>query len=278
MSERGTAGRGRPNRSRGGLGKYLRARGRGGGRGRPAEFSQRLLLDGEGKEEMTEEEAAEAASELARRFGRRQLGTNADRYEEKEEIGSDGEPIVEPEVDLTEFLEKQKEKGLDDALDDKKDDDDDVDHELAHISSKGIGQAVNRKGKVTRIEWDKDLAELDKDKKAAEAHWGAFLLCSTVSSAQDDCRTQGSVSEKEREITCEASYNTAVECSRVQASTRVAYRRAGQATIGNGTTGGFLGRSLDMNSVYTWQASKADRFASLVFGLSSVLEHRYWQS
>ena len=174
MSERGT-GRGRPNRSRGGLGKYLRARGRG-GRGRPAEFSQRLLLDGEGKEEMTEEEASEAAAELARRFGRRQLGTNADRYAEKEvELGSDGEPIEEPEVDLTAFLEKQKEKGLDVGLEDKKDDDD-VDHELAHISSKGIRQAVDRKGKVTTIEWDEDLAELDKEKKAAEAHWGAFLL------------------------------------------------------------------------------------------------------
>ena len=49
-------GRGR-GRSRGGLGKYLRACGRG-GRGRPAEFNKRLLLQVElRKPELTEEEA-----------------------------------------------------------------------------------------------------------------------------------------------------------------------------------------------------------------------------
>lgn len=78
-------GRGR-GRSRGGYGKYLRARGRRGG-SRPAEFHERLVLDGEKPEELDEEEAAERAT----RYSRRQLGSNADRYVEPEpELGSDG--------------------------------------------------------------------------------------------------------------------------------------------------------------------------------------------
>lgn len=78
-------GRGR-GRSRGGYGKYLRARGRRGG-GRPAEFRERLVLEGENPEESDEEEAAERAA----KYSRRQLGSNADRYAEPEpELGSDG--------------------------------------------------------------------------------------------------------------------------------------------------------------------------------------------
>lgn len=80
-------GRGR-GKSRGGLGKYLRARGRGRGGGRPAEFRERLLLDGESPEDLDEEEA----QQLQQKYSRRQLGTNAGRYAEEEpELGSDGE-------------------------------------------------------------------------------------------------------------------------------------------------------------------------------------------
>lgn len=83
----GTRARGR-GRGRGGLGKYLRARGRGRGFGKPAEFGKRLVLEGE---EVDEEEDEEAAAERARKFSRRQLGSNADRYVEPEpELGSDG--------------------------------------------------------------------------------------------------------------------------------------------------------------------------------------------
>lgn len=83
-------GRGR-GKSRGGLGKFLRARGRRGG-GRPAEFKERLLLDGERPADDEDEAEAE---ERERKYSRRQLGTNADRYEEAEpELGSDGECIV----------------------------------------------------------------------------------------------------------------------------------------------------------------------------------------
>ena len=80
-------GRGR-GKSRGGYGKYLRARGRGHGRGRPAEFSRRLVLEDEQDVELDEDEA----KEMARKYSRRQLGSNADRYVEPEpELDSDGE-------------------------------------------------------------------------------------------------------------------------------------------------------------------------------------------
>ena len=79
-------GRGR-GRSRGGLGKYLRARGRGRGGGRPAEFRERLLLEGEQADDLDEEEARA----LHQKYARRQLSSNADRYAEPEpEIGLDG--------------------------------------------------------------------------------------------------------------------------------------------------------------------------------------------
>ena len=82
-------GRGRV-KSRGGYGKYLRARGGGHGRGRPAEFSRRLVLEGEQEAELDEEEA----KEVARKYARRQPGTNADRYVEPEpELDSDGEVV-----------------------------------------------------------------------------------------------------------------------------------------------------------------------------------------
>lgn len=85
------SGRGR-GRSRGGLGKYLRARGRR-GYGRPAEFNKRLLLEGEGPP--LDDEEAEQVAANAIKYSRRQLGSNADRYEEPEpELGSDGTCIL----------------------------------------------------------------------------------------------------------------------------------------------------------------------------------------
>lgn len=79
-------GRGR-GKSRGGLGKYLRARGRGHTYGRPAEFTKRLVLEGEERQEIDPEEA----EETHQRYSRRQLVSNADRYvEEKPELDSEG--------------------------------------------------------------------------------------------------------------------------------------------------------------------------------------------
>ncbi|KAK0472467.1 hypothetical protein IW261DRAFT_1553326 [Armillaria novae-zelandiae] len=153
-------GRGR-GKSRGGLGKYLRARGRGRGYGRPAEFHQRLVLEGE----------------APRKFSRRQLGTNTDRYAEPEpELDSDGDPIAEPEVDLSSFLGRQRLSDVPVSLLQATlpDDDDDVDHSLAHISSRGVGvEAPSRKGKVEQIAWDDELDELSKEKAIADANRGS---------------------------------------------------------------------------------------------------------
>ena len=90
-SDAASRGRGRGRgKSRGGLGKYLRARGRGRGRGRPAEWGKRLGLEGE--EQADPEEEAEMQRELAQKYGRRQLGSNEDRYLEPDpEFDSDGE-------------------------------------------------------------------------------------------------------------------------------------------------------------------------------------------
>ncbi|KAI0318190.1 hypothetical protein OF83DRAFT_1057292 [Amylostereum chailletii] len=164
-------GRGR-GRSRGGLGKYLRARGRGRGGGRPAEFRERLVLEGERTEELEEEEARE----LEAKFSRRQLGTNADRYVEPEpELDSDGEEVVEPEVDLSKFLERQRSEALPDPIapshEGTDDDDDDVDHSLAHITSKKTPGASSMKGKIKQIEWDASFEEMSREKAEAEARW-----------------------------------------------------------------------------------------------------------
>uniref|UniRef100_A0A0W0FP34 Uncharacterized protein n=1 Tax=Moniliophthora roreri TaxID=221103 RepID=A0A0W0FP34_MONRR len=171
-STRGSSrGRG-SHKSRGGLGKYLRARGRGRGRGRPAEFHQRLLLEGEGP---AEEEDEEEAVERIKKYSRRQLGTNADRYAEPEpELDSDGEPIVEPEVDLSAFLEKQRlNEDIGPSAPREKDDegDDDVDHSLDYLNTfqPKSDVAASRKGKVQEIQWDNELDELMREKNSADA-------------------------------------------------------------------------------------------------------------
>ncbi|KAF8628560.1 hypothetical protein AX17_005956 [Amanita inopinata Kibby_2008] len=166
-------GRGR-GKSRGGLGKYLRARGRR-GYGRPAEFSKRLVLEGEAPPE-DEEETEAIAAENAHKYSRRQLTSNADRYEEREpELGSDGEPIVEPEVDLSAFLEKQK--LADDSPgpslllpkhDGDDDDDDDIDYSLPLFTSPSATSS-SKKGKVEQIEWTEDLDALHREKLTADA-------------------------------------------------------------------------------------------------------------
>ncbi|RPD60861.1 hypothetical protein L227DRAFT_575028 [Lentinus tigrinus ALCF2SS1-6] len=158
-------GRGR-GKSRGGLGKYLRARGRGRGRGRPAEWGQRLVLEGEEEVEIDEGER----QEFERKYARRQLGSNADRYVEPEpEIDSEGEEVVEPEVDLSSFLERQRLSPGPSGVSPQSDEDEDVDKSLAHIGSEGTSLAHSKKGRVQRIEWDAELEEMSREKAAAEA-------------------------------------------------------------------------------------------------------------
>ncbi|KAF5325689.1 hypothetical protein D9611_000684 [Ephemerocybe angulata] len=168
-TDSGGRGRGR-GKSRGGLGKYLRARGRGHrGGGRPAVFRERLLLEGEGP---LNDEEAELAAEKAAKYSRRQMGTNADRYVEPEpELDSDGEPIVEPEVDLSSFLEKQKISDTTVVVGSevKKFEEDEVDQSLSHITSNPTKNTADRKGKVQEIQWDRELEEMSRAKAAAEA-------------------------------------------------------------------------------------------------------------
>ncbi|KAG1810523.1 hypothetical protein EV424DRAFT_1558029 [Suillus variegatus] len=161
-------GRGR-GKSRGGLGKYLRARGRGRG-GRPAEFHQRLVLEGE--EVVDLEPDSEEAKELQKKYSRRQVGSNADRYVELEpELDSDGEEIREPEVDLSSFLARQRLSDVSEmsVVAVPQVDDDDIDHELAHISSHRIPPPSPQKGRVQVIEWDAELEEMSREKAAADA-------------------------------------------------------------------------------------------------------------
>lgn len=90
-----------------------------------------------------------------------------------------GEPIVEPEVDLSAFLEKQTisgETGPTMRVAETKDyDEDDVDTSLAHISSNHSrisAQGTSKKGKVEEIAWDETLDAMTREKQAAEATWG----------------------------------------------------------------------------------------------------------
>ncbi|KAF9019960.1 hypothetical protein BDZ89DRAFT_283334 [Hymenopellis radicata] len=163
-------GRGR-GKSRGGLGKYLRARGRGRGSGRPAEFHERLLLDGD-KIKQIEEEDDEEQRERPQKYSRRKLGTNTDRYKEEEpELDSDGEPSLPPEIDLSSFLERQLNVDVDAPILKTVDiDEDDVDHTLAHISSRGIANPNHGKGKIEEIEWDDDMDEMTREKAVADAN------------------------------------------------------------------------------------------------------------
>jgi hypothetical protein len=198
-------GRGRGNR-----GKTLRARGRR-GFGRPAEFNQRLVLEDEELVELDPDEA----KEFTAKYARRELGSNADRYEEPpppdknaDGTGTGGksrrwgrvflcflfyfrgrldpaeEEEPEPEVDLSAFLERQR---LSDApsplVGDKSkskstadfESDDDVDHSLAHIGR----NPQSRKGQVQQLELDDKLEDLIKQKESADAVRGQGFHCTS---------------------------------------------------------------------------------------------------
>ena len=54
-------------------------------------WKQRLLLEGEGPEDEDDEEAREARDEMTRKYAKRRLGSNAERYKEEEpELDSEG--------------------------------------------------------------------------------------------------------------------------------------------------------------------------------------------
>ena len=76
-------------RGRGRTGKALRARGKR-GIGRAATFGQRLYLEGAGP---LDDEDEEAAAELANRFSKRELESNAHRFEEETPEPEEGEVV-----------------------------------------------------------------------------------------------------------------------------------------------------------------------------------------
>ena len=167
-----------------------RTRGRGFRGGRPAVFRERLLLEGEQPDELNEEEVAE----LEAHYAKRTLSSNADRYEEREpEIGSDGmvvsptvlallkqfhpptgQPIVDPEVDLSAFLARQRLEDPSSPLfsQSTNDKDDNVDPSLAHINPNSCNKLPSKKGKVQQIEWDASLEEMEHNKNVAQARSG----------------------------------------------------------------------------------------------------------
>lgn len=85
-----------------------------------------------------------------------------------------GEEVVEPEVDLSAFLERQRLEAQPSSASPVPDEDDDVDHTIAHIGTRQPSAAQSKKGKVQQVEWDASLEEMRREKAAAEAKWGTF--------------------------------------------------------------------------------------------------------
>ena len=86
----------------------------------------------------------------------------------------EGEPIVEPEVDLSSFLEKQRiSDPQPSSAPPPADDDDDIDTSIAPVAGRGPVSNV-MKGKIQQVEWDSSLEELSREKAAADATRGAL--------------------------------------------------------------------------------------------------------
>ena len=82
-----------------------------------------------------------------------------------------GEVEEEPEVDLSEFLARQKLEDIP-QTNLKEDSDDDVDTSLAHLSSNPTAASRSRKGNIQQIEWDEGLEEIKREKEIADANRG----------------------------------------------------------------------------------------------------------
>ncbi|KAG8941409.1 hypothetical protein FRC04_004202 [Tulasnella sp. 424] len=167
-----------PYSRRGGLsGKGQRARGKR-GFGRPAAFGTRLYLEGDkvrkDETEMTEEEL-EQAQEDARKYGRRDLGSNAHRYDEPEETEkADGEEEEEPEpeIDLSKFLEKQRLAPDDDngVLSSRRGaDDDDIDHSLDNLLDPSVRRNADGRKHIETVEWTQEMEAMAQEKSQADA-------------------------------------------------------------------------------------------------------------
>ena len=93
-----------------------------------------------------------------------------------EQYWSTGEEIKEPEVDLSNFLARQR---LDDVIGPSipkpttDPDEDEVDHSLAHLTSVGLHSVQKPiKGRVQTREWDEELENMSREIAAADANRG----------------------------------------------------------------------------------------------------------
>lgn len=85
-----------------------------------------------------------------------------------------GEIELEPEVNLSNFLDRQRISDLPARSTPlaETDDAEDVDPTLAHISSRPQAVSNSKKGQVKQINWDEQLDDLSREKAAAEAARG----------------------------------------------------------------------------------------------------------
>lgn len=90
-----------------------------------------------------------------------------------------GEEIIEPEVDLAGFLERQRLSDSTRAISVEKDageDEDEIDESLAHITSQRQPALRSKKGRVQTIEWDASLEQMRRENAVAEANRGSSVL------------------------------------------------------------------------------------------------------
>ena len=84
-----------------------------------------------------------------------------------------GEEVVEPEVDLSAFLERQRLSPQEFSAPPPPEEDPEIDASVASILPGRQGApSHSKKGKVQQIEWDESLEEMSREKAAAEAKWG----------------------------------------------------------------------------------------------------------
>ena len=82
---------------------------------------------------------------------------------------------MEPEVDLTTFLEKQRQDPEPSAVAAPlTHDEDEIDASLAHMVIGGAEDVHTKKGKVQQMQWDASLEEMSREKAAADAARGAW--------------------------------------------------------------------------------------------------------
>ena len=109
------------------------------------------------------------------------VNTDIDTGSLIEQYYDTGEEIKEPEVDLSNFLARQR---LDDTIGPSipkpttDPDEDEVDHSLAHLKSVGLHSVQKpTKGRVQTREWDEELENMSREMAAADANRGG-QMCS----------------------------------------------------------------------------------------------------